>query len=281
MIRFAKKHDLPLDFVSWHHFGRPIGAIAEARSAYLAEWRKVGFDGEPEWLITEWSCPGRGTPYANTAFADLMLAFRDAGVDVQTMACWEDFHAKPNPKSFAPLGLMTQQGHKKSHFHVHALFDRLVRESAGIALRRDESGRTLVISRKPDGLYDLLVWDKRGAARLKAAWAVLQAAGFDRQAAARTYRIGDRMERAIAAGEAPAKKWQRAFEKARRAYEDHPIQTRRLVLEFTGVKAIEVESAEVVRTTYDAHHPVAVVGTTLSCALPPQSVLRLVLRVHD
>lgn len=57
---------------------------------------------------------------------------------------------------------------------------------------------TIVVSKKADDVYDLLVWRKGTPARLLAAWKVLHDAGFTKEDA-RTYRTTRRLERAIAA----------------------------------------------------------------------------------
>ncbi len=280
LIRYAKKHDLPLDFVSWHHFGRPVAAIGIARARYLAEWRSVGFEGEPEWLVTEWSSPARGTPYANIPFAELLLAFREAGVDVQTASCWEEFHAKPDPKGFAPWGLMTQQGHRKNRWYVHRFFDQVARGSVGVAVVRDSERRTVVVSKRAGGEYDVLVWEKGTTPRLKAAWDVLEGHGFDRKTAARAFAIGDRMERAIAAGEAPAEKWAEAFAAATDVYAAYPVQTTRFLLEISDAAQVEILACEAVRMSFEAKRPAATVENRVAVALAPQEVLRLRLRIR-
>jgi hypothetical protein len=176
---------------------------------------------------------------------------------------------------------MTQQGHRKSRWFVHRFFDRLARESEGVALVRPTSKEqpTVVVSRKPGGVYDLLLWREAGAARLKAAWDALQAEGFDRKTAAKTYRIGDRMERAIEAGEPPAPRWAKAFAAARTIYVAHPVQTERLVLKLRGATRIEVLEAESVRMGHAAIR-VAAHGNVLAFPLAPQAVVRLVIRLR-
>ncbi len=279
LMRYAREHDLPLDFVSWHHFGRPLEAIAEARAAYLAQWRETGLPGEPEWLVTEWSSPYRGTPHANAPFAELMLAFRAAGLDAQTASCWEEFHAKPDPRGFAPWGLMTQQGQRSNRWFVHRFFDRLARGSQGIAILRPTEELTLVVSRKADDVYDLMLWGLGSVPRQAAAWELLQEQGFDREQAAQAYRVGDRLARAIAAGESPSAEWAEAFAAAQAVHDSHPVETRRLVLDFEGVRAIEILACEAVRMQHDPSRAAVVQGNSVACAVSSHEVLRLLLRI--
>jgi Glycosyl hydrolases family 39 len=279
LIRYAGANDLPLDFVSWHHFGRPVSAIAEAKAAYEVELGKAGFGKMPEFLVTEWSSGARGTPYANIPFAETMLGFFESKLQAQTASCLEEFHPKPSPGGFAPWGLITQQGHRKNTWYVHRFFDRLAQKSLGVTVVRPDERRTLLVSRKAGGVYDVLVWDRGTPARLKAAWESLLASGYTSKEAALAFKIGDRLERAIAAGESSGKKWDAAFAAAKKVYDAHPVQTPRFVLELTGAGSVEVLEAEAVRMGLQARRA-AVLGNTLSVPLAPQEVLRLRLRVQ-
>jgi hypothetical protein len=202
LIRFAKRREVPLDFVSWHHFGRPVTAIAEAKAAILAEVQRTGLAPRPELLVTEWSHAGRGTRYAGALLAETMLGFLEAGVDAQTMSCWEEFHPRPKEDGFAPWGMVTQQGRPKSTWHVHRFLDRLSRDASGVAVVR-EGDRTAVVARKPGGVLEIVLWSRGTDPALGTALDVLEKEGFGRELL-RPYRTPERIEEAIRAGEAPS-----------------------------------------------------------------------------
>ncbi len=278
LIRFAAKRRLPLDFVSWHHFGRPVSAIAEAKASYAAELAKHGFDENVEFLVTEWPAPGRGAPYGNVFFAETMLGFFRAQVDAQTASCWEEFHAQPDPQGFPPWGLMTQQGEKHGTWYVHRFFDRLVRGSRGVTVVREEAGPVVVVSRKDAGVYDLLVWRTGTPPRVKAAWDVLQEAGFGRKDG-RVYGTLDRFERALRDGGPAEERWEEAFAAAAEAYEAAGPVTERLLLEIEGAVSVEVLFAESARTEH-AVKRVAALKNALTCPLERYEVLHLTIRLR-
>jgi hypothetical protein len=149
-----------------------------------------------------------------------------------------------------------------------------------VAIVRPNDDRTVVVSRRGGGFHDLLVWQTGTAPRLRAAREALLEHGFTREEAGRFFRVRDRMERAIAAGEAPAPEWAEAFAAGRAAYDAHPVRTPRLVLEFPGVRSIRLLEAEAVRTGHEPVRRVAVHGNRLSCALAPQEVVRIRVRAR-
>ena len=279
LIRYAAKHELPLDFVSWHHFGRPVAAIAEAKASYETELERNGFDPDAvEYLVTEWSAPGRGTPYGSPAHAETMLGFFAARIDAQTASCWEEFHAKPDPKGFPPWGLMTQQGDRHGTWYVHRFFDRLARGSRGVAVVRPDAEHVLVVSRKDAGIYDLLLWRTGIEPGLAAALESLKGAKIE-QSQLRAFGTTDRFVRALVArGPVPAR-WPDAFLEACDAYAAADTGPERLRLEVAGAAAVAALLAEAVRTEH-AVKPVAVVGGALTCPLARYEVLRLVIRVR-
>ena len=59
-------------------------AIQEAKEAYTSECRRAGIVDLPEFLITEWSHGGRGTPFAPAVFADVMTALYEATLDLHS-----------------------------------------------------------------------------------------------------------------------------------------------------------------------------------------------------
>ncbi|MHC4341263.1 MAG: hypothetical protein ACYSX0_13760 [Planctomycetota bacterium] len=230
----------------------------------------------PEFLVTEWTTPMRGRPYAAHALGEMMIGFFEAGIDVQTISCWEEFHAKPDPEGFAPWGLITQQGLRKNTWHVHRFFDRVGRTSAGVAVLR-KGKRTLLVSRHEDGaIFDLLVWDTDYEPRLAAAIRSLKEAGFG-TAEGREYQTLDRLERAIAAGVPHLPKWESIFRRAARLYRNEPIQTRRVVLDLPC--PAEVLAAESVRMTHERKRA-TVIGNVLSFPLRQYEVTRLRLRIR-
>jgi len=278
-IRFATSRGLPLDFVSWHQFGRPVDAIFDAKAAYQAELRRNGVGKMPEFLVTEWSVAGRGTPYALPLFGESMLALFEAGVAAQTVSMWEEAHAKPGPGKLPPWGLITQQGERHATWYVHRFLDRLSRGSRGLAtVRREEDGRTIVVSRKKDGIYDVLVWQTGMAPRLAEAVKALRAAGFPADGW-KDYGTGDRFERALASGVPIDPRWSSAFEKAKLAYDRHPVQTERLALKIEGARRVEVLWVESVRTEH-TRPPAAVLRNTVTVPLRRAEVVRLLLRVE-
>jgi len=276
LIRHVAKEKLPLDFVSWHVFGRPIEAIAQAKEAYTIELRKAGVEDLPEFLVTEWSVPYRGTAYAPVRMAERLVGFREAGVDGQMMACWEEFHARPDPKHFPPWGLLTQQGHRKPEYYVHRFFDRIARDSEGIAVVRRDDGWRIVVSRKPDAVYDLVLWRPGVEARFKAALEVLEKGGFTKRHG-RFYTSYDRLERALLEGEPVPKGLETAFAAARKVLVDHPVQTERIVLTIPDVTELQVLFAESVRGEHRIRNPV-VHRRRVTLPLVPYEVLRLTLR---
>lgn len=277
LIRYVAKHELPFDFISWHVFGRPIEAIAEAKERYTEELTSAGIENLPEFLVTEWSVPYRGTAYAPANMAERMVGFFEARVDAQTIACWEEFHRKPDPEHFPPWGMLTQQGHRKPSYYVHRFFDRIARGSEGVAIVRREGGWRAVVSRKADGVYDLIVWRQGVEPRFKAALDALRQGGFtDRHG--RYYTSYDRLERAILDGRPVPKGLEPAFAAAKKGLLEHPVKTPRLLLTLHGASGVEVLFAESVRMEHRIKDPV-VRQNQVTCPLVPFEVLRLKLRV--
>ncbi len=277
-IRFARREGLPLDFISWHHFGRPLSALGEAKAAFEAANRAAGGDEDVEFLVTEWSSPARGTSYGGALFADVMLALHDAGVDGQTAACLEEFHATPDPGGFAPWGLLTQQGVRKDLWHVHRYFDRLSRDSRGIAALR-QGERTLVISAKDDSVWELVVWTKGRPPALGRALAFLESEGLEREDLV-PYQTLARLEASILAVTPRDPAHRHLFEQARDILHSHEAPDARFRLTFHGARAIDVLEAESVQMGHRVPG-VRVLRNELTCPLEPFEVLRLKLRISD
>ncbi len=52
------------------------------------------------------------------------------GIDVQTVAAWENWHPDPDPGAY---GLITQGGLLTPAYHLHVAFHELARDSKGLA----------------------------------------------------------------------------------------------------------------------------------------------------
>ncbi|TET36250.1 MAG: hypothetical protein E3J72_09150 [Planctomycetota bacterium] len=278
LIRYAKKKKLPLDFVSWHVFGRPVSAIKEAKEAFEKELRSVGYTKMPEFIISEWSHPGRQTGYAAGSMAEYMLGFYKAKVDIQTISCWEEFHQIPDPKGFAPWGMITQAGRKKTPYHVHKFFDRISRGSKGVAVIEKEKGARIVVSKKAKNEYDILLWEPKYSAALTAAIEYLKSAGMTQEDLGK-YRAIDTLERFIKAGISGQEKWKDEFKEAQKKYREKENWKNRLSLDF-DYNRIEVLSCQSVRTALE-YPQVFVYKNRLMCELPGYGVLRLRVRVRE
>ena len=161
LIRFARDKGLPLDFISWHQFSGQPQTLLEAKAAYETAIRESRYITSPAFHVSEWNNVAhlRDTVYSAVGLAEHFLALYEAGVDLQTVAAWEDFSPRPDPNGFAPYGLISQQGRKKPEFFAHRFFDRLSRETEGISVLNLDGGRTkVVVSRKQGGCYDILLW---------------------------------------------------------------------------------------------------------------------------
>jgi hypothetical protein len=246
LIRYAAAEDVPLDFVSWHVFERPISDLEAASEAYLGEIGKLGLKPVPELVISEWSIPGRGSRYEAVAFAEYMAGLHRLGPSIQTVAVWEEFVQKPRPGYLAPWGMLTDQGYKKPMFHVHSYFDRLSRASTGIAAFESPDQRTrVIVSRKRNGTYELVLWETRHPRPLEAALDVLKQSGLDGADLSR-YGSIDALESAIRAGQARDRSHAVAFRKAAEVYGATPTSGDALALRFPGAKRLRVISTEAV-----------------------------------
>ena len=259
LIRFARKHDVPLDFVSWHHFGQPKSALKTAVEVYTKEFEAQGYDPFPELLITEWSIPYRGTTREAVSMAEMMRAIFESKVDAQTISAWEEFGAAPNPRHFSPWGMITQQGHLKPQYHVHRFFDTFGRGSTGVATievegkDRFDGATTVMVSREEDGTLELLLWRTGYDAPMAAALGHLTEAGMADEDYY-PYRSLEQLERSIREGKALDEKWQAAFEHASELFREVevagvPIEW--TVLEFGEGQRVELVEAESVRMSPD------------------------------
>lgn len=254
LIRFCGKRNLPLDFVSWHQFTRPASQLTDARAFYEKELRGAGFRTMPEFVVSEWNVAEKGSSFEAVSFAETMVEFVSAGVDMQTYASWEEFNAdEPDPDSYGPWGLITQKGDLKPPYFVHKFFDRLSRDSKGIAIFESADKRTkAVVSRKSNGEFEAMIWEVGlYGPRMDAAVKALADAGL-RNDDLKAYGDLEGLESAIRRGKPADRAHAKAFESARLAYEQSPQQHNYIVLAFEGVGRIDLLDTESVYNSVSA-----------------------------
>jgi hypothetical protein len=276
LIRHARINDLPLDFISWHNYsGRPEATV-QAAEAYRDAFRENGYPTTPELYVSEWnnSSSVRDTAISAVSLAEHFVAMCDAGVDFQTLACWEEVSRTPNPEGLAPYGLITQQGRKKPEYFAYRFFDRLSRYTAGISiLKLPDARTTVVVSKKADGRYDLLAWRSELGEAMAAAVDHLKRAGFTRKDSAR-YADLNELERAIQTGKAREPRWRKAMAEARQVYLEHKRAISMLQLEFAGKARVNVVGAQSVKSNLTQKR-VYTSGNVLACDLEAGELLRL------
>ena len=240
LIRFATREGVPLDFVSWHLYGRLPSELRTAKETYERELRSLGVKKLPEFVVSEWSIGGRGTRHEATAFAETMLGLYRAGIDLQTGAPWQEFKPQPDPGFFSPWGMITQQGWKKPMFHTHRLFDRLARDSRGVTvLDSPDATSTVIVSREADDIYELIYWDRRYERRLASAIETLRENGLTESDLAH-YGTIPGLEQAIETSSPKERRHRDAFVKARRVFEKSPQRVHTVQFDFQGMGAVEV-----------------------------------------
>lgn len=282
LIRFAKKRNLPLDFVSWHTFGGSPQVVHEAVSAFRAAFRGNGYTKDPELVISEWNVPKalRNTAEQASAMADLLVSFREAGVDLQTVAAWENFHPDPDAEGY---GMVRYGGERKAAHHLIAAFAAAARDSRGIVILREkeaaprEGGRKLVISKKADDRYLILMWESGFDPPTAAAIDKLVESGFP-EARFREYGSLVATERAIQTGQPRDPRDRELFRLARKVYEDYPVRTRLAELEIVGTDEVEVIEAIGIRNDVRTV-PAQVAGNVVTLPIDKREVLRLELRL--
>ena len=282
LIRYAGKHRLPLDFVSWHQFSRRTDKIRQAAETYRAALRDAGFAPLPELVVSEWNVdrPGRNSPVYAVLMADLLVTLHEAGVDLQMVAAWEDFHPSPDPDAY---GLVSQDGTLKPVYHLHRVFDNLAREASGIAIVRQEGpnelegDRRIVVADKGGGRYSIVLFEVGLDRPTAAAFQQLLDQGLT-WADLRAYGSTKKLREAIRAGKPREPGHADAFRAARSAYEAQPPRSAVLELEITGAERIEVASAERIKGGVRATR-VRVSGNRLTCDLDKNEVLVLELDV--
>lgn len=274
LIRYVAKNRIPLDFISWHYFERPLSDLEAAKKAYLAELKKLGVKSVPEFVISEWSIPGRGSRNEAVSFAEYMLALYRSGVSIQTVAVWEEFIIQPRPQHLAPWGMLTYQGFRKPMFHVHTYFDWLSRNSKGISVFESEDKRTKVVaSHKRDGSYELVIWELRYGRPLENALETLREAGLT-TADLRQYGSIDQVEKAIRDGKALKRGHSSAFRNASEIYRNTRPGGNSVVLRFAGAERLRVTASEAVGIR-SAGRQVFTSGNDLVANLPRSEVMWL------
>ena len=252
LIRFAKRRNLPLDFVSWHHFSSDANQILKAKETYEKACREAGYQVMPEWVVSEWNVNRklRGTPYTAGFMADAMLGLFKAGMSIQTVSTWEDFNPDAGASGY---GLITQKGEKKPAFYVHRFFDRLARDHRGVSVMEKPyehqlaGKRSMIVARKPENVYEIVVWENGYDQPIAAAVDYLLENGVSQEDLKR-YGAMDDLRKAIREGRAKDQKHGRQFAEARKIYRAQPERSS-LYLKFNGFDRVEVLSAESVRET--------------------------------
>ena len=283
LIRYAAQKKLPLDFISWHHFSAYSKNILTAKKTYEAALRDAGYEWNPEFVVSEWNIIGkyRSTPMAAALMADALLAFREAGVDIQTVSAWVDFNADAGPEGY---GLITQKGEKRPVFYVHQFFDRLARDSLGMAVIKEqlenqiEGSRCIIISKESDGRYEMILWEIGYEPPTAAAIEYLLNNGLT-QANLEAYGTAMAVEEAIRTGRARDENHQSKFEAAQQIYNDFP-QRGQLYMQFPDADQIEVLSAKSVKSTFTDDKQIEVDQNKLFCPLEKFEVILLKLQIR-
>jgi hypothetical protein len=283
LIRFAKERSLPLDFVSWHTFSASPRVVHEAASAFRAAFRDNGYTKNPELVISEWNVPQRlrNTADQASAMADLLVSFREAGVDLQTVAAWENFHPDPDSEGY---GMVRYGGERKSAYYLLRAFAAAAQDSQGIVIIREkeaaprEGERKLVISKKADDRYLILMWENGFDPPTAAAMTKLAEDGFSETRLFQDYGSLLGIERAIQAGQPKDPHDRELFGAARKVYETYPTRTRLAELEFAGTDEIEVIEAIGIKDDVRVV-PARVTGSVITLPLDKREVLRLELRL--
>ncbi len=282
LIRFAKKRNLPLDFISWHNFGHPSSVLKQAKRTYENELKSAGYQEMPEFVVSEWNIPSplKETRYAAAAFADQMLGLYEAKVDLQTVAVWEDFHPKPDPKGWGSYGLVTQQGVKKPVYHVHKFFDQLSRDSYGVAVLQNKNKTlSVIISKKHDKNYELLLWESGYEPPFKAAISNLIANDVNPESLL-SYGNRDKLEQAIRDCSPTDSSHFLAFQEASQIYKNYPQRLNRIHLVFPNVSDINVLEAKSSKLEL-IDKQIQTSGNALACNLSTYEVLWLHVNVSN
>ncbi len=273
LIREAEERNLPLDFLSWHHFGGRPHELREAAASFRQALADRSLNPVPEFYVSEWnnSSGVRDSRRAAVGLAEHFLTMHESGVDMQTI-CWEDIEAKPNPSEYAPYGLITQLGRKKPEYYAYRFFDRLSRDLTGVGVvRRRDDSTVCLIGRKSDGSFDLLFWQAGPDEALSAAVASLKTSGLS-AADIGKYGGTSQLERAVRNGRAASDRHRDAFALARKVYQERSTAVRNQSVRILGHSGVEVTLAQSVKFALEPKR-VATEGDLLSFELPQYELL--------
>jgi hypothetical protein len=159
LIRYAKKNNLDLDFISWHNY-HTMDKILLAKNSYETELNNQGYVNMPEFVISEWNGPSsnlRGSDMNPVLMADSFFGFVSSDIDEETFYNLEDDFPESNPEGHRYYGLVTQQNNLRPVFYVYYLFDSVARNSQGIKLFIDDDKR-IIISKRNESCYDIMLW---------------------------------------------------------------------------------------------------------------------------
>jgi len=280
LIRYAKQRNLPLDFISWHEFNGDPASVKRNKAYFEKALRQNGYTKMPEFIVSEWNVSAKlkGSPYAAAAFAEQMLAFYQAGIDIQTYAAWEEFNRRPGPGGYGPYGMITQQGVKKPQYYVHQFFDQLAQNTQGVAVVESSTpGTKAIVSKKGHRVYELLCWEAGYNPALLAAIKHLRKRGLTKE---QLLKYGDPndLEDAIRQAKPLDRSHGSVLRQAKQIYSGHPARQNLMHLTFTGANRVEVLDARSVKKE-DGVKPVFTDGNTLTCQLDKYEVLWLKVRV--
>ena len=284
LIRYAAEHDLPLDFLSWHHFSRNTEEIHKASKTFRAAARGAGLSPLPELVVSEWNVDraGRNSPVHAALMAGLFAAFYEAGVDLHMVAAWEDFHPVPDPEGY---GLVRQDGTLKPVYHLHRALDRMAKEASGVAVERRKGPNTLegdfcmVVFRQGGGRYGIAAFEIGLDGPTAAALQCLLDRGLT-MTELKAYGSTDKLREAILAGTPRDPGRTAAFRAARTAFEVHPSRSAERKLAFTGADRIQVLSATRIKGEVRPAR-VRAEGNRLSFDLEKNEVLLMNLHVQE
>jgi hypothetical protein len=275
LIRYAKRESVPLDFISWHHFGTTGAPIITAKKEYEKACRDAGYIKFPEFMVSEWNVTTyhRGTKKTPAMLATMFLSLAAAEVDIHTISVWEDAHKDGSDKGY---GIIRQDGIKKPAFYVYQLFDRLALESTGIAMKniklenKLEGERLVVISRNKDDTFSILMWDIGYDPPMAAALKYLLGNGMS-QKDFKAYQSIEELEQEILQGKPRNRAYREQYIQAGSIYRNQP-ETGRLEILFPGHSKVEVLYFGSVKSSLQTREA-RVDGNMISCNFSKYEVL--------
>ena len=279
LIRYAGRHDLPLDFISWHHFGSFAGRlVSQAKQRYEQECRLANYSRIPEFIVSEWNNIShyRGKEESAALMADTMFDLYQAQVSIQTIAAWEDFVPRENLEGY---GLITQKLDKKTIYHVHRFFHELAMTSDGIAVielpmgHRREGTRRVIVSKQNDNSLKMMAWATGYSAAGSAAIDSLLQHGVPQQAILKYNSMID-LENALRDGITSMPEYDEQFMKAAQVYRQHDGRDSQVAFQIDEWSDVNVIEARSVKSSI-SDKPVSVEGNRILCDLDKFEVLYL------